>query len=98
MLIFHVYGLPPRGVRIELIQCLAHLRAHQRHSAEAAMVPVSRNERSTHIRRRVSRPMAVFSGKDWREIVYFARLNGITPAKPEWIEPITNDFHISLAD
>ena len=98
MLIFRVYGLPPRGFRIEFIQCLAYLRAHQRHSAETAMVPVSRDERSTHIRGRVSRLMAVFSGKNWREIVYFERLNGITPAKPEWIEPITDDLYISLAD
>ena len=98
MLIFLVPGLPPRGVRIEFIQCLAHLRAHQRDSTESAMVPVSRNERSTHIHGRVSRLMAVFSGKDWREIVYFARLNGITPAKPEWIEPITDGLYISLAD
>jgi hypothetical protein len=97
MLIFRVYGLPPRGFRIKSIQCFAHFRARQRHSAETAMVPVSRNERSTHLRGRVSRLMAVFSGKDWREIVYFTRLNDITPAKPEWIEPITDDLHISLA-
>jgi hypothetical protein len=91
MLTLLVSGFPSHGFRIEPMQCLAHLRAHQRYAAEAAEVAISGNERPTHLRGWVSRMIALLSGKDRRETVYLTRLNGIASAKPQRIEPVTDD-------